>query len=63
MPHVIIYYFAGTEPAGHCGERTKQTIYLTLPKKDYVEPSTEEVVIEENTGIMQNIIDFITNIF
>lgn len=41
----------------------KQTIYLTLPKKDYVEPSTEEVVIEENTGIMQNIIDFITNIF
>lgn len=41
----------------------KQTIYLTLPKKDYVEPSAEEVVIEENTGIIQSIINFITNIF
>lgn len=41
----------------------KQTIYLTLPKKDYVEPSTEEIVIEENTGIIQSIINFIANIF
>ena len=41
----------------------KQTVYLTLPKKDYVEPGAEEVVIEENIGIIQSIINFITNIF
>lgn len=41
----------------------KQTVYLTLPKKDYVEPSTEEVVIEENTGIIQSIINYLKNIF
>ena len=37
---------------------SKQTIYLNLPKKDYVEPSTEEVVIEQNSSIYQNIINF-----
>lgn len=42
---------------------SKQTIYLTLPKKDYVEPSTEEVVIEEDIGIMQRIMNFIKGIF
>lgn len=42
---------------------SKQTIYLSLPKKDYVEPSTEEVVIEENEGFVQKIIDFIMDIF
>lgn len=42
---------------------SKQTIYLNLPKKDYVEPSTEEVVMEESTGILQNIINFLKNIF
>lgn len=41
----------------------KQTVYLNLPKKDYVEPSTEEVLIEENTGIWQSIVNFFTNIF
>ncbi|MBR3696825.1 MAG: cell division protein FtsL [Clostridia bacterium] len=42
---------------------SKQTIYLNFPKKDYVEPSTEEVVIEENIGIWQTIINFFNNIF
>lgn len=42
---------------------SKQTIYLNLPKKDYVEPSTEEVVIEEKSGIWQNIVNFFNNIF
>ena len=26
----------------------KQTIYITLPKKDYVESPSEKVIIEEN---------------
>ena len=42
---------------------SKQTIYLNLPKKDYVEPSTEEVVIEESPGIWQNIVNFLKNVF
>ena len=42
---------------------SKQTIYLNLPKKDYVEPSTEEIVIEENNGILNSIINFFKNIF
>lgn len=42
---------------------SKQTIYLNLPKKDYVEPSTEEVVIEENANIWQSIVDFFRGLF
>ena len=42
---------------------SKQTIYLNLPKKDYVEPSTEEVVIEESSGIWHAIVSFFENIF
>lgn len=36
---------------------SKQTVYISLPKKDYVEPATEEVVIEEETNWFQNIIN------
>lgn len=42
---------------------TKQTIYLTLPKKDYVEPSTEKVVIEEEKGGFKEFLKFLKNIF
>ena len=42
---------------------TKQTIYIDLPKKDYVECATEEVIIEENTSFIDGIIKFIKNIF
>ena len=42
---------------------SRQTIYLNLPKKDYVEPSTEEVIIEEKQGIWENIVNFFENIF
>lgn len=42
---------------------SKQTVYLTLPKKDYVEPSTEEVIIEENTSILSKISNFINDLF
>lgn len=33
----------------------KQKVYISLPKKDYIEPATEEVVIEENLSIWQKI--------
>ena len=33
----------------------KQKVYVSLPKKDYIQPATEEVVIEENLNIWQKI--------
>lgn len=33
----------------------KQKVYVSLPKKDYIEPATEQVVIEENLNIWQKI--------
>lgn len=41
----------------------KQTIYLSLPKKDYIEPSTEKVILEEKSSIIDWIYNFIGNIF
>lgn len=40
-----------------------QTKYISLPKKDYVEGATEEIKIEQETNIIQKIIDYIMNIF
>lgn len=42
---------------------SKQTIYIDLPKKDYVEAGAEEVKIEENSDLLQSIITYIKNIF
>lgn len=42
---------------------SKQTVYLSLPKKDYVEPSTEEVILEENTSIVSKIMNLLGKIF
>ena len=42
---------------------SKQTIYIDLPKKDYVESGSEEVKIEESTSFVDSIIDFVKNIF
>ena len=42
---------------------SKQTTYVTLPKNDYVEAATEQVVIEEEQSWFQGIINIITNIF
>lgn len=42
---------------------SKQTIYITLPKNDYIEPASEEVIIEENGTGIEGIINTITNIF
>ncbi|MBO4815692.1 MAG: hypothetical protein J5507_01885 [Clostridia bacterium] len=41
----------------------KQTIYITLPKSDYIEPAAEEVIIEKNNTKMQDIINKIINMF
>lgn len=35
----------------------KQTMYITLPKKDYVESASEEVVMEEEKNWFEQIID------
>lgn len=35
----------------------KQTVYVTLPKKDYVESASEEVVIKEEKSWFQQLID------
>ena len=42
---------------------SKQTIYITLPKSDYIEPAAEKVIIEEDGSLMQGIISAISNIF
>lgn len=42
---------------------SKQTVYINLPKKDYVEQRTEEVIIEEETSIFDQIKETIMNIF
>ncbi len=40
---------------------TNQTVYVTLPKKDYTEVAAEEVIIEENKNFIEKIIDMIFN--
>ena len=42
---------------------SKQTIYATLPKTDYIEPASEEVVIDEKDSPLEVIINTIKNIF
>lgn len=39
----------------------KQTIYVTLPKKDYVESVSEEVIIENTTNWFEQFVDKIFN--
>ena len=41
----------------------KQTVYINLPKKDYVEHRAEEIKIKENKGFFGNIFDKLCNIF
>ena len=42
---------------------SSQTIYITLPKTDYIEPAAEQVVIEEEQNGIKGIISGIGNIF
>ena len=39
----------------------KQTVYISLPKKDYVESASEKVVIEEQKSWFSELIDKILN--
>ena len=40
---------------------SKQTVYITLPKKDYVETAAEKVVINDNQSWWQKLVDKILN--
>ena len=42
---------------------TGQTKYVNLPKKDYIETSPEEIIIEQNKGFISKIIEKIKSIF
>ena len=42
---------------------SKQTIYITLPKNDYIEPASEEVVIEEKETGIKGVINTIISLF
>lgn len=37
-----------------------QTVYISLPKQDYVEPATEEIIKEDNSSLWEKIVNFIT---
>ncbi len=37
-----------------------QTVYINLPKEDYVEPASEEILEEDNSSWFEKIINFIT---
>lgn len=41
----------------------KQTEYVTLPKTDYIESASEEVIIEEEKGLFEAIGSFISGLF
>ena len=42
---------------------SSQTRYVNLSKKDYVEPSTEEVIIDTNTNFFESLIEKIKSLF
>ena len=50
-----------TEELGMQKLSSKQTVYITLPKKDYVESASEKVVIEEEKTWWEKIADKILN--
>ena len=39
---------------------SSQKVYVSLPKQDYIQPATEEIIKEDNTNWFQKIINFIT---
>ena len=41
----------------------KQTIYITLPKKDYVEATTEKVILEEEKSWFDTVKDWVLHLF
>ena len=49
------------EQLGMQKANSKQTKYVTLPKKDYVEVASEHIIKENDKDIIHKIIDFIIN--
>ena len=52
---------AAKEKLGMQKLTNKQTVYVSLPKKDYIESASEEVKLEEESNWFEKIINFITN--
>ena len=42
---------------------SKQITYIKLPKTDYIEAASEEVILEENTNLFEKIINTINKLF
>ena len=40
---------------------SKQTVYITLPKRDYVESASEKMIMEEEKSWWQKLVDKIFN--
>ena len=40
----------------------EQKVYVNLPKKDYVEPATEEIIINKDTSIIDKILNALTKV-
>lgn len=40
-----------------------QKIYVNLPKKDYVEPASEQIIVTEEKGWFQKMIEGVTSLF
>lgn len=36
-----------------------QTVYVNLPRQDYIEPATEEVIIDNNKNLMEKVYSFL----
>ena len=41
----------------------KQTVYVTLPKKDYIETDVDEVDLNQDKNLIEKVVDFFKNIF
>ena len=54
---------AAKEKLGMQKRSNKQTKYINLSKKDYVEPKSEKVIIEEENSLWKNFIEKIKDIF
>lgn len=37
-----------------------QTVYVNLPKEDYIEPASEEILKEDNSNLWEKIVKFVT---
>ena len=54
---------AAKEKLGMQKRSNKQTIYINLSKKDYVEPKSEKIILEEENNFWQDLLEKIKNIF